>query len=348
MAWGWDASAHVVAGLINPPGRAQQRGAEVNAQRRRRGAVLLGQDLRRRQGRGALSIAVLDYVDDDRSEQRPQVHAHARPTSRSRSAAATAACSTSARRSACAGSRACSTQPRARQADRRRDRARSCSSRGGRCAASAATYRALIATVAVLREAGILLGEPDAGLTYEILNVLRDTQLFAAAERLRRAARVRRGLPRASDRRRTTARECGRVEQLLATRRLRRAARRRQARALRQRVRAAAAVRARQRSRRRGRPASTARMRRFTYGEHGDPFGALDLGGDVALSNDGSADMNPSDKALRITGELGFTYSQPGVAGSGSPRRSPRTAARCSSARQLQATYGLLDGTFAR
>jgi len=40
------------------------------------------------------------------------------------------------------------------------------------------TYRALVATVAILREAGILLGEPDAGLAYEILNVLRDTQLF--------------------------------------------------------------------------------------------------------------------------------------------------------------------------
>jgi hypothetical protein len=35
-------------------------------------------------------------------------------------------------------------------------------------------HRRLIATVAILREAGILLGEPDAGLTYQLLEVLGD------------------------------------------------------------------------------------------------------------------------------------------------------------------------------
>ena len=40
------------------------------------------------------------------------------------------------------------------------------------------TYRALIATVAILREAGILLGEPERGDHLRDPDVLRDTQLF--------------------------------------------------------------------------------------------------------------------------------------------------------------------------
>ncbi len=38
-------------------------------------------------------------------------------------------------------------------------------------------YKRLVATVAILRDAGVLLGEPDAGTTYKILAVLLDGQL---------------------------------------------------------------------------------------------------------------------------------------------------------------------------
>ena len=38
-------------------------------------------------------------------------------------------------------------------------------------------HRRLTATVAILREAGVLLGEPDASLTYQILQILLDGQL---------------------------------------------------------------------------------------------------------------------------------------------------------------------------
>src|SRR6185312_12431281 len=41
---------------------------------------------------------------------------------------------------------------------------------------------------------------------------------------------------------------------------------------------------------------ATARMTRFTYGEHGDPFGALDVSGGLMLSSD---DLMMSDTDLR-------------------------------------------------
>ena len=86
-------------------------------------------------------------------------------------------------------------------------------------------YRALIATVAILREAGILLGEPNAAITYEILQVLRDTQLYMRPERLRRAARrSARAISSAHRHDGNCDAICGRVEQVIATRRLRRAA----------------------------------------------------------------------------------------------------------------------------
>jgi hypothetical protein len=93
----------------------------------------------------------------------------------------------------------------------------------------------------------------------------------------------------------------------------------------------------------------TGRMRRFTYGEHGEPFGVLDLTGDIAGSSNGSADMNnPSDKALRIMGELGFTYIVNQASGIRVAAQLAEDSGTLFFGASLQATYGFLDGSYAR
>jgi hypothetical protein len=204
------------------------------------------------------------------------------------------------------------------------------------------TYRALVATVAILREAGVLLGEPDAGLAYEILDVLRDSQLTLRPSGLDLQVVFGEGYLRRPDQPPPT--ESGRVEQLLAaasygaqldddTLELSGGA------YARLRLFAPEAV-----------PSpwaigATARARKFTYGEHGDPFGALDLSAEVQLSSDGAM---TSQTGQRITGQLGFTWWL-------SPASGFRLAASLAEDRgaivfgaQLSGSYGLLDGTFAR
>jgi hypothetical protein len=202
------------------------------------------------------------------------------------------------------------------------------------------TYRALVATVAVLREAGILLSEPDAGLSYEILNVLRDTWLYTRPSGLDLQVAFGEGyLDRPFN---NTA--SGRVEQLLAL-----AGYGAQLDDDKLEITGNAYARYRLFAPD-GQPSpwaagASARMTRFTYGEHADPFGALDLGATVMLSSD---DQMMSDKELRITGELGFSYWINQASGL-------RLAAQVTEDRgalffgaTLAATYGLLDGTFAR
>jgi hypothetical protein len=90
-------------------------------------------------------------------------------------------------------------------------------------------------------------------------------------------------------------------------------------------------------------------MRRFTYGEHGDPFGVFDLRGDLALSSDGNPDPNdPSDKALRISGQLGFTYVLNQASGIRLAGEVAADQGTIYLGATLQATYGLLDGVYSR
>ena len=149
------------------------------------------------------------------------------PTSRSRSAPATAACSTSARRSASAAWRRALEAARALGRPIDRPTARRLQLTWWALRGERSTYRALVATVAILREAGVLLGEPDAGLSYEMLNVLRDSQLTLRPSGLDLQIAFGEGYLQRPDQ--PPPAESGRVEQLLAAGRLRRAARRRQA-----------------------------------------------------------------------------------------------------------------------
>jgi hypothetical protein len=337
MAWGLDADVHVVTGLINPPGPAQQRGAEVVAQGD--GEIRFYSGQLYAIGKAANAVQV-DYVSDVPNNGMAVKFTHTY-------ADAQLAVGGGYGRVLDIGA-AIRVRRLARALDNNRalgkpiDAATSkklqltwWSLRGERT-----TYRALIATIAVLREAGILLSEPDAGLTYEILNVLRDTQLYVRPSGFDVQLAISEGfLDRPVDNT-----PSGRVEQLLglagygaqldddlveitgtAYGRL-------------------ALFTAN------GQPApwaagASARMTRFTYGEHGDPFGALDLGADVMVSSD---DQMRSDKELQITGSLGFSYWINQAGGL-------RLAAQVTEDRgdyfigaSLTATYGLLDGTFAR
>jgi hypothetical protein len=206
------------------------------------------------------------------------------------------------------------------------------------------TYRALVETVAILREAGVLLSEPDAGLSYAILNVLRDSWLYQRPSGLDIQVLFGEGYLKRPDMMYPNDAESGRVEQLIA-----RAGYGAQLDDDKLEIVGAAYGRLRLFA-----PAmqpspwaagATATMRRFTYAEHGDPIGAFDLTGGIQVSSD---DQMMSDTSLRISGELGFSYvinqaSQIRLAG-----QIAEEGGELFIGAQLQATYGLLDATFAR
>lgn len=204
------------------------------------------------------------------------------------------------------------------------------------------TWRALVATVAILRESGVLLGEPDAGLGYEILAVLRDSQLYLRPSGLDLQLVFAESYLQRPDQ--PAANEHGRVEQVLAS-----ASYGQQLDDDKLEVSGRAYGRLRlfapddQRS-----PwalGGTVRARRFAYGEHGDPLGAFDLAGTLQISED---DRMDDQIGQRITGQLGFTWWLNAASGF-------RLAASVGEDRgalflgaELSATYGFLDGTFAR
>jgi hypothetical protein len=206
--------------------------------------------------------------------------------------------------------------------------------------AERSAYPQLVATVKTLRAAGILLGEPDAGLTYEILNVLRDTQLFVRPQGFDAQILFSEGYLKRPD---DPMIENGRVEQLLAnvgygqqldddTLEI--------AGSAYARLRVLAPD---------GAPApwaigATASVRKFTYGEHGDPFGMLDLTGGIGVSDD---DLMGSKAQQQITGQLGFTFLLNQASGVRLAATVTEDAGEIFIGATLQATYGFLDGTFA-
>ena len=199
--------------------------------------------------------------------------------------------------------------------------------------------RLLTATVAILRKAGVLLGEPDAGLTYEMLAVLRDGQLtdrpsgFDAWLGFGEGFLYREDEPAVVD---------GRVEQLLA-----------RARFGQQTADGIADLSAEGF----GRlalftgelPAPwalgvAARARRFTYGEYGDPIGAFDLGAELGLSSD---DREVTSVGVRLAAEVGFAWQMNLVSQVRVSAKVVDDAGELSVIGGFEARYGLLDGAFA-
>ncbi|MGE5184349.1 MAG: hypothetical protein ACM31C_19905, partial [Acidobacteriota bacterium] len=219
-------------------------------------------------------------------------------------------------------------------------------------------YRALVETVKILRDAGILLSEPDAGLSYELLAVLRDSWLYMRPSGLDIQVAFGEGyLGRANsvtqggmtmDQYPASA-EDGRVEQLLASAGY-------GAQLDDDKLELSGTGYGRYRlfaSNPMGTPwalGATASLRRFTYGDHGDPFGLVDVTGNVAFSDDGldfGGGMT-SQKSLHIGGQLGFTYWMNQASGLRLAGSIAEDGGALFIGGTLQLTYGLLDGTFAK
>ena len=350
MAWGVDVGAGVVTGFINPDGRAESRGAELTANADGELRFYSGSAY----GVGKASAALqTDYVAD--LDANNPANDFKQTTSQADLEVAIGAgygrlldvgAAIRVRRLA-------RTLDAARALGKPIDAATSkklqltwWALRGER-----STYRALVATIAILREAGILLGEPDGGLTYEILNVLRDTQLFVRPSGFDIQLAIGVGYLRRPEGLIAQNYENGRVEQLLAS-----AGYGAQLDDDKLEVSGTAYAPATGCSRRQRRDGgnpnpspwaagATATMTRFTYGEHGDPLGAFDLTGIVEISSD---DRMGTDKGLLISGQLGFTMLFNQASGIRLAAQIVEDSGTLQIGAQLQGTYGLLDGTFAR
>ncbi|HUJ57285.1 MAG TPA: HEAT repeat domain-containing protein [Kofleriaceae bacterium] len=341
LAYGYDADAHVVTGWINPSGRADTRGAEVDADGDGEARIYRGQVYGVGKVTGAMQF---NYTADIGANPGNDIK------NTTLAADLELALGGGYGRVLDVGA-----QIRVHRLSRTLDAARALGRpidaatakkleltwwalRGERT-----TYRALVATVAILREAGILLGEPDAGLTYEILNVLRDTQLYVRPSGFDAQLTFSEGYldrPPAPD----AAYENGRIEQLLAL----------VGYGLQlddDKLELSGTGYARYRLfAPNGAPSPYAAganltMQRFTYGEHGDPLGAIDVTGTVEFSSD---DLMGSDKSLYVGGSIGFTYWINQASGLRLAGQIAEDGGELFLGAQLTATYGLLDGTFAR
>ncbi len=349
MAWGVDAGAHLVTGLVNPQGREQIRGAELTVDldgeaRFYSGSGIYGV------GKAALQLQTT-YTSDVVSDQQIQQNGNADFKLTTTQADLDIALGVGYGRMLDVGAairvrRLARTLDAARALGKPIDAATSKKLqltwwvlRGER-----STYRALVATVAILREAGVLLGEPDAGLAYEILNVLRDTQLFVRPSGFDVQVAFGEGYLRRPQGLIDTGYENGRVEQLLV-----------QAGYGTQldddKLEVAGTAFARYRLfAADGQPSPyaagvTAHMTRYTYGDHGDPFGMFDLTGIAQVSSD---DRMTTDKGLRVEGQLGFTMLFNQASGLRLAADVAEDGGTLFLGANLSATYGLIDAVFSR
>lgn len=166
-------------------------------------------------------------------------------------------------------------------------------------------YRRLQATVALLRDAGVLLGEPDAGTTYELLAVLQDGALDARSEGFDvRVGLLETYLYREED---SPAFVDGRVETAFALARFARQSRD----GTRELTADGLATLRLFNDEDAGEPApwsASARVawRTYFYGDHWDPIGALEFAGLAGLSD---ADLgDATNVASRLGGSVGWLW----------------------------------------
>ena len=346
MAWGYDVGAQLVAGLVNPEGRAATRGAQIGVDGAGEARFYAGKVYGIGKAAVGFQLDYVSYIEND-----PAGNNDVKDTRYT--ADLQAAIGGGYGRVVDVGAavrvrRLARTLDAARALGKQIDDATSrklqmawWALRGER-----STYRALVVTVAILREAGILLGEPDAGLSYELLAVLRDSQLFMRPEGLDLQLVVTEGYL-VRDAMNPTPIEEGRIEQAILS-----ASYGAQLAEDKAEVSGTAFARTRLLA-----PdtqpspwaiGATGRLKRFAYGDHGDPLGALDVAATVLLSKDGSLMGQPDAKvALRIQGEAGFTYWLNQASGLRAAATIAEDGGELFFGASIQATYGLLDGTYA-
>ncbi len=205
---------------------------------------------------------------------------------------------------------------------------------------SRSARRMLTATVAILRKTGVLLVEPDAGLTYELLAVLRDGQLFERPSGFDAWLGFGEGFlyreddPDVAD---------GRVEQLLARARF--------GKQTDDGLNDLSAEGFGRLALFTGDDAPSpwaigvaARARRFTYGEYGDAIGAIDLGAELGISSD---DLEATSVGVWLAAELGFSWQLNLASQVRVSATVVEDAGELSFIGAFEARYGLLDGAFA-
>ena len=343
LAWGIDAGGHVVAGFINPPGRAQTRGTEITANADGEARFYAGQFYGI--GRAAAALQI-DYVADidamNANNDFKQTLSYGDFQ---------AAVGAGFGRELDIGA-AIRVRRLAKALDANRALGKPIDAATSRklqltwwsLRAERSTYRALLATIAILRDAGVLLGEPDAGVTYEILNVLRDTYLYQRLSGFDANLEFGEGYLRRPAGDVANGFENGRVEQLLANVGY-------GAQLADDKLELVGTAFARLRLfAPMGEPSpyavgASATATRFTYGDHGDPFGTLDVTGSVTYSSD---DQMNVDSGFAITGQIGFTYLINQASGLRIAAQVAENDGSFLIGGTLTATYGLLDGTFAR
>ncbi len=158
----------------------------------------------------------------------------------------------------------------------------------------------LVATVSILREAGVLLGEPDASLTYRILQILTDGQLDHRASGLDVRLLVSESFLVRDD---LTGVPDGRVETLLL-----RARYGQQMTSTVQELVGEAYARKRILAGMDPAPwaaAASAAWRRYVYSDHDDPIGAFEVRAELGASNDDTG----QGLAPRMAGGIGWLWA---------------------------------------
>ena len=95
---------------------------------------------------------------------------------------------------------------------------------------------------------------------------------------------------------------------------------------------------------------ASARLRKFTYGDHGDQFGAIDLLGDLRVSSDGDNVFDANDErdlGLRLSAQLGFTYFMNQASGVRVAGTFAADGGEFFLGASLTLTYGLLESGYA-
>ncbi|HTM20638.1 MAG TPA: hypothetical protein VL172_09030, partial [Kofleriaceae bacterium] len=203
-------------------------------------------------------------------------------------------------------------------------------------------HRRLLVTIALLREAGALLGEPDASTTYQLLEVLRDGALDHRPSGLDVQVAVAESYLMRDD---DLGADEGRAESVLV-----RARYGRQLASTVQELVGEASGRLRILAPD-GEAApwevrATAAWRRYVYGDHFDPIGAFEVTAELGAS-DADVDGTPfAGVAERIGGGVGWMWI---------PSRASRFRLAANAALEsgelfvgasFEATYGLLDAAF--
>jgi hypothetical protein len=339
LAYGYEGTAHVLAGYLNPDGPASSRGAQLELDARG--------DVRSYFGPGAYVTAILEgthqtqYVND--------VADNGTATRDVRFATeAQLGLGVGYGRVLDVGSlvrvRRISAVLEANRALGRAidpQTARRLQSAWWALRGTRSLHPVLVATVAILRESGVLLGEPDAGLTYQLLEVLRDGQLDDRLEGVDVSLVFGEGYLSREDQ---PMIDRGRVEQILL-----------QAAYAKQLPGDTADVSATAFAKLRvftdmNAPSpyaagATGRWRRFFYDEFADPTGSLDLGVTLGLSSD---DRMGSTTGWLVGGDVGWTFRPNRASWLRVGADAKLDGGQVFFGATLEARYGLVTGSFAR